>query len=115
KLGRIFEVQSGPEGHALVKELLQDYLNHYSSRLSFILGCFERPNLEALIHEMHCVKSSAGNLGGMKLFRLSDRIEEAARDPSGDHSSEAMKRYAAKFEAEFLSLEGEMRAICELL
>lgn len=115
KVVDLLQIRQDKLAHDLVKELLEDYLEHYAKRIKMILKTFEGPDFKALHHEMHAIKSCAGNLGGMKLSRLCSHIHDLAAKEPNNGTIREIQALAEEFEVEFISLEKEMKKLCELL
>lgn len=115
KVGALLDFQAKFGAEGVAKELLRDYLEECPRRLAAILPLFRESRIGELGDAMHGLKASAGNVGGMKLFRICDRIEALAGALSSGQTLAEIRRIETEFQREFLSLETEIREFCELL
>lgn len=67
-------------GDAFLTEMIDLFLEHFSTRLESAIAGERRGDLDAVAFACHTLRSSAGNLGATVLQDLSSEIERHARD-----------------------------------
>src|SRR5262245_22880040 len=74
-------------GDALILRMFELFLGHAGSKVAEARARYDAGDLPAVERAAHSVKSSAGNLGAMRLFELAGTLERLAA--SGDLSEAA--------------------------
>lgn len=79
RLGRI-------GGQDLVRRMLELYLANGAERVHTLSGCAGEGDVQGVERAAHTMKSSAGNVGAVRLQRLAERVEAAAAEGVIDRS-----------------------------
>lgn len=75
-------------GKQLKQELIQMYLDKRSEKLGGIRDGISKADFDTIERFAHTLISSAGNLGGLLVSRLSAKLEHAAMDKNLDQASQ---------------------------
>ena len=72
-------------GHDLVRNMIDAFLSNAPRRIAAAERGLAANDLDATERAVHSLKSTSGNLGGVELQLLAERVEAlaAARDPAG--------------------------------
>jgi HPt (histidine-containing phosphotransfer) domain-containing protein len=107
---RNLEAESEPGFVAQIYRLFLDGIPQRMDRMKAAMAIDDR---KMIASEAHAMKSSAGNIGALKLSQLCQNLEGYARstDPAGRADSH---RLLEEFNAEILAVMKEIRQLSEL-
>lgn len=89
-------------GADLVRRMIELYLEAGPGRVGSIRGSAASGNIDAVERAAHSMKSSAGNLGAIRLQHTAEALESAAA--AGMIDLELVERLAHEFEASAAAL-----------
>lgn len=94
-MARLIEVYDEDLGGML--ELFDLMLKNNSGLLAKLEHASQEHDLEGVRSAAHAMKGSAGNVGGVELYRLAQEIEDLARDGSWDGIPERVEQARPAF------------------
>lgn len=98
-------------GNAFARRMIELFLDYAAKKIDLARQAQAAGNLAGLASEVHPVKSSAGNVGAVRVQALATRIEELARQ----HQGESAAPLVAELEQAFAVVKTELEAWTQAL